>query len=210
MVETDFLDMKLNLETHQHGPYRKPGDTPTYINVQSNHPPSIIKEVPKMVEKRLSRLSSTQEIFDAEIGIDQKALDESGHKTKLSYNPSETGKTSKRKPGKRKITWFNPPFNLDVKTNIAAKFLRMITRHFPKSHPLHKTFNRHTLKVSYSTTRNIAKHISKHNNMVINASGSDKEKKKCNCREKKICPLSGECQEGPVVYQADVQTDTSL
>ena len=72
MIETDFLDVKLNLETHQYRPYRKPGDTPTYINVQSNHLPTIIKEVPKMVEKRLSRLSSTKEIFDEEIGIYKK------------------------------------------------------------------------------------------------------------------------------------------
>ena len=95
MVETDFLDVKLNLETHQYRPYRKPGDTPIYINVQSNHPPTIIKEVPKMVEKRLSRLSSTKEIFDEEIGIYQKALDDSGYKTKLLYNPSVTRKTKK-------------------------------------------------------------------------------------------------------------------
>ena len=29
MVETDFLDVKLNLETHQYRPYRKLGDTPS-------------------------------------------------------------------------------------------------------------------------------------------------------------------------------------
>ena len=188
-------------------PYRKPGDTPKYINVQSSHPPTIIREVPKMVEKRLSRLSSTKEIFEEEIEIYQKALNDSGYKTKLSYNPNVTKKTRKRKP--RKVTWFNPPFNLNVKTNIAAKFLRMVTRHFPKGHPLHKIFNRHTLKVSYSTTKNIAKHISKHNNSVINKSNPEKQKKKCNCRTKADCPLRGECQEGPVVYQADVKTNTS-
>ena len=74
MIETDFLDVKLNLETHQYRPYRKPGDTPTYINVQSNHPPTIIREVPRMVEKRLSRLSSTKEIFDEEVEIYQKSV----------------------------------------------------------------------------------------------------------------------------------------
>ena len=125
----------------------------------------------------------------------------------MSYNPNVTKKTRKQKP--RKVTWFNPPFNLDVKTNTAAKFLRMVTRHFPKGHTLHKIFNRHTLKVSYSTTRNIAKHISKHNNSVINKSNPEKQKKKCNCRIKADCPLRGECQEGPVVYQADVRTNTS-
>lgn len=69
MTETDFLDVKLNLETQQHRPYRKPGDIPTYINILSNHPPAIIKEVPKMVEKWISKLSSNKKIFDEEIAI---------------------------------------------------------------------------------------------------------------------------------------------
>ena len=30
--------------------------------------------------------------------------------------------------------------------------------------------------------------------------------KPCNCRIKAECPLRGECQEGPLVYQADVAT----
>ena len=30
-IEVDFLDVKLNLETYKHRPYRKPGDTPRYI-----------------------------------------------------------------------------------------------------------------------------------------------------------------------------------
>ena len=36
-----------------------------------------------------------------------------------------------------------------------------------------------------------------------------REKKKCNCRKEEECPLRGECQEGPVVYQAVVRTNTS-
>ena len=206
MTETDFLDVKLNLVTHEHRPYRKPGDVPTYIHVLSNHPPAIIKEVPKMVEKCLSKLSSNEKIFQEEIEIYQKAIDDSGYKTKLSYNPNATVKQKSRK---RKITWFNPPFNLDVQTNIAAKFLKMVTCYFPKDHPLHKIFNRHTLKVNYSTTRNINKHISKHNNTVISKNKPEKEKKLCNCRVPANCPFSGECQVGPLVYQADVQTNTS-
>ena len=93
---------------------RKPGDIPTYINVKSSHPPTIIREVPKMVEKRISRLSSTKEIFDEEIEIYQKALNDSGYKTKLSYNPNVARKTRKRKP--RRVTWFNPSFSETVKT----------------------------------------------------------------------------------------------
>ena len=43
-VKIDFLDVILDLDTHQHWPYRKPGDTPRYINVMSNYPPAVIKE----------------------------------------------------------------------------------------------------------------------------------------------------------------------
>ena len=35
---TDFLDIVLDLSKHVHHPYRKPNDTPMYINVNSNHP----------------------------------------------------------------------------------------------------------------------------------------------------------------------------
>ena len=87
-----------------------------------------------------------------------------GYKVKLTYNPDPVRKSKKRC---RNITWFNPPYNLDVKTNIAAKFLRMVRRHFPKEHTVNKIFNLNTLKVSYSMTRNIKKYIAKHYNTVI-------------------------------------------
>ena len=35
---TDFLDITLNLDTEKYYPYRKPNDTPLYINIKSNHP----------------------------------------------------------------------------------------------------------------------------------------------------------------------------
>ena len=85
MTKTDFLDVRQNFETNQYRPYRKPSDTPKHINVFSNHPPSIIRQVPKMVEKRISKLSSTKEIFDKEIAFYEKALSIYGHNVKLSY-----------------------------------------------------------------------------------------------------------------------------
>ena len=52
MVETDFLDVTLNLETFEYKPYRKPGDTPLYIHVHSNHPPSSNKRNTKNDRKK--------------------------------------------------------------------------------------------------------------------------------------------------------------
>ena len=41
LIETDFLDVTFNLATGKFFPYRKPNNIPFYINVKSNHPPSI-------------------------------------------------------------------------------------------------------------------------------------------------------------------------
>ena len=43
LTEVDFLDVTFNLERNTYGPYKKPDDNLTYINISSNHPPQIIK-----------------------------------------------------------------------------------------------------------------------------------------------------------------------
>ena len=68
---------------------------------------------------------------------------------------------------KRKVIWYNPPWNTNVKTNLGRKFINIINRCFPKEHPLHKTFNKHTLKFSYSCMANIKSIISSHNKAVL-------------------------------------------
>ena len=42
----NFLDVTFNLCTGKYQPYNKPNNKPTYINVNSNHPPNIIKTLP--------------------------------------------------------------------------------------------------------------------------------------------------------------------
>ena len=43
----NFLDVNLNLETNTYKPYMKPNDSPVYVHAQSNHPPSILQNIPK-------------------------------------------------------------------------------------------------------------------------------------------------------------------
>ena len=62
--QVEFLDIKLDLVTGRTSPYRKPLDNPTYVNKQSSHPPSVIKQIPRSVQDRLSMLSSTNEEFE--------------------------------------------------------------------------------------------------------------------------------------------------
>ena len=53
----NFLDVTLNLNTGKYYPYKKTNDEVKYIHKDSNHPPNIIKDLPKMIGRRLSNLS---------------------------------------------------------------------------------------------------------------------------------------------------------
>ena len=57
MIETDFLDVSFNLEVDNFFPYMKPSNTPLYIHSESNHPPSVVKQLPLMTNKCISNLS---------------------------------------------------------------------------------------------------------------------------------------------------------
>ena len=50
------------------------------------------------------------------------------------------------------MIWFNPPFAMNVKTQIGRKFIQLVKDTFKKSNPLSKIFNKNTLKVRYKTT----------------------------------------------------------
>ena len=41
LVETNFLDVTLNLKSGKYWPFRKPNNSPLYVHNQSNHPPII-------------------------------------------------------------------------------------------------------------------------------------------------------------------------
>ena len=85
ITSVDFLDVKFNLNTESYQPFRKPNNEPKYIDISSNDPPQVLKQFPKSIEKRLSEILSTKEIFDNSKHLYEKALQESGFKEKLCY-----------------------------------------------------------------------------------------------------------------------------
>ena len=90
------------------------------------------------------------------------------------------------------------------------KFLHIVDKCFPKTQPLHKIFNRHTLKLSYSCMPNMKSVISSHNKYVLsNLNSSTQQPDTCNCRKKPDCPLEGKCLQSNVIYQATVTTATT-
>ena len=174
---------------------------------QSNHPPAFLKNIPLNINKRLTNVSSSKEVFDESIAPNQQVLKENGYDHKLTYNPEPTPRNKRKR--KRNITWYNPPFDSKVKTNLGRKFLHIVHKCFQKSHPLYKIFNRHTLKLSYSCMPNMKSIISSHNKHTLsNANRSTPQPDTCNCRKKSDCPLEGKCFQSNVIYQATVTTDT--
>ena len=205
MMVTDFLDITLNLENGSFRPYRKDNKPPTYIHKDSNHPPHIKKELPKMISKRISQLSSSKEVFEAEAPVYNAALNNSGYTEGLQYN--DVRAQHSRRTRKRKITWFNPPWNDAVATNVASKFLQLLDKYFPKNSPLHKIFNRNTVKVSYSCMPNMASTISSHNKFVLGMNPAPAEGG-CNCRSgADQCALNGRCLTSSLVYKCIVSTE---
>ena len=61
---TYFLDDTFDLKSGTYYPYRRQSNEILYIHKQSNHPPSIIKEIPLMISKRVSDISCDSDDFN--------------------------------------------------------------------------------------------------------------------------------------------------
>ena len=60
----NFLDVTMDLNKGTYQPYLKPDNKPLSVHSESNHPPSITKNIPVAFNKRLNELSSNKEAFD--------------------------------------------------------------------------------------------------------------------------------------------------
>jgi hypothetical protein len=205
----NYLDVQLNLNDHTFRPYRKPNNNPVYVNKESNHPPNIINELPDSINRRLSDISSNETIFKNSAPLYEDALKSSGYNIKLNFvqndtTPNNVNNNEEDTRRKRKIIWYNPPFSRNVKTNVGKIFFKLVNKHFHKKNPLHKIFNKNTLKLSYSCMRNISDIISSHNKATLRISP---DKFGCNCRSKANCPVDNKCLTPKVIYKAEVTTN---
>ena len=60
MKIVNYLDVTLNLNNVSYRPLKNPNEETNYIHVNSDHPTSILKQLPMSIEKRLSSLSSSK------------------------------------------------------------------------------------------------------------------------------------------------------
>ena len=82
----NFLDVTLNLDNGNHEPYNKPNNNPLYININSNHPPNIIKNLPENIQKRINKLSSSTSIFNNSKDLYNNALSASGFQQRIQQH----------------------------------------------------------------------------------------------------------------------------
>ena len=210
----NFLDITLSLsdETLTYAPYMKPNNVPLYIHCNSNHPHTIIKQIPKSINKRISSLSANNSSFESTALVYREGLKSSNYENRFTYHPStnlnKTGAPSQANSTRRRnIIWFNRSFSKSVKTNVGGTFLNLINKHFPASNPLHKIFKRNNVKVSYSCMKNIKFTISNHNHKLL--SNGSPPPDPCNCQSVKECPLDGKCLAKSVVYKAEIKSDNN-
>ena len=178
----EFLDVELNLNTGTHKTYTKPNNI-QFVNVKSDHTESMKKNIPVACQKRLSLLSTNEDIINSASLQYQEALDKAGYKCK--YNATATLGASKKRYRCKQIMWFNPPFSHYVKTNLGAEFLKIVDSCFLPGNPLRVMCNKNTIKLSYKTTVNMAQVITRHNKQVSSQSKQPgaPAKSECNCQK---------------------------
>ena len=128
-----------------------------------------------------------------------------------SNENSDSNRTQRRNRQRNTMSiWYNPPYSKNVKTNIGQRFLQLIDKHFPPSNKLHKIFNRHNVRISYSCLDNMSSFINRHNRKILNKHtrqtnvSNTENTRQCNCRQPNKCPAESKCLTKSVVYQAEV------
>ena len=157
----------------------------------------------KSISRLISHISSSEEIFHDSKRVYEKALNDSGINERLTYTPPtelNEQESEEKKKRKRNIIWYNPPYSVNVKTNIGKVFFKLIKKHFSKGNML-QVFNKNSLMISYSCMKNMSAIISSHNKSILKSSNNTFG---CNCRDKGNCPLDNKCLTPQIIYKADV------
>ena len=209
----DFLDVSMNLEDGSYRPFRKNDDIPVFISNESNHAPHVKKSLSNMISRRVSDLSSSEEIFNQVAPTYNAGLKNAGFDEEIEYIERDNQAGNRKRVRKRKVIFFNPPWSDQLRTNIGKKFLEIVDRCFPADSDIGKIFNRQNLKVSYSNLPNVKRIIKGHNQKVLNP-GQELTEKGCNCRvdranansQSNNCVMEGsKCLTENLVYRGDLE-----
>ena len=178
----------------------------TYIHIESNAPPKIIKHIPISIENLPSNLYSNKKLFHESTTHYEESFQLSVYNKKLTYKHTDT-KQQKHRNHKRKTIWFKQPFSESVWTKIGKSFLIMRDLNFPKNHIYNSIFNRNKIILSCSCEQNMESVIYNQNLKLLNNIAKIKES--CKCRNRNNCPLDGKCQTPNINYKAKITSNQS-
>ena len=130
LIETDFLDVTFNHATKKHFPFRKANNTRLNVNTFSNPSPTIIKQLSKIINKRISDLSCNKEELDKVKSVFELAVKDSGHILSITCNNSNT--QNARSNRNRKLYGSTHHIVKICKHNIGTLFIMLVSKHFPK------------------------------------------------------------------------------
>ena len=109
----------------------------------------------------------TKRHFDEASPAYQRALEKSGYNYQLKYETANSQTRSKR-PRRRNITWYNPPFSKNVATNVGRKFRNIVNKCFQSGRaPTEKNLQQEHSKISYSCMPNLESRIDAHNKSIL-------------------------------------------
>ena len=143
LTDVNFLHVIFNLTNGTFRHYKKPNDKLLYIHISSNNPPQIFKQLPWVMNERLSHNSSNEAVFNSIKVEYEDALKKSCYKVNQKYTAKTTAKPKTIR--QRNLIWSNLPFRKSVKANVVKIFFRSLDKHFPRKNRLYKIFNCNTL-----------------------------------------------------------------
>ena len=76
LTVVDYLDVVFDLQNNSYKPFTKPNANTKYVSIQSSHPPAVVANIPAAINRRLSSVSSSKEMFETEVAHYQQALKE--------------------------------------------------------------------------------------------------------------------------------------
>ena len=81
-----------------------------------------------MTNKHISNLSCNEIELNKAKPLYESALKSAGLNCSMKF---EAPVENARRNGNKKVIWFNPPYSLNVKTNIGKIFLKLVRKYFP-------------------------------------------------------------------------------
>ena len=132
-----------------------------------------------------------------------KRAKKSGYDYKLKYQKN-TSTTNSKQQRKRSIISFNPPYGMNVATNLGRYFLSLINT-FHHTISFQKSWIETIWKLATAVWETRNQKI--HNKKATKAKPST-QARTCNCINKSKCPLNDKCLSDNVLYKANI-TSTS-